>query len=81
MDGIPETDLWDLVVEVLHPSSPPSIGTERPGALRSQWENHATIRTKLKPPTSEESCFREIGVVGPSAKHSHQNALLYIFER
>ena len=73
-------DLWDLVIEVLHSPSPSSLCPGRPGALRSQCGERPKIRTMLKPLTSEESYLREMDYVAPSAKLSHQNALLYIFE-
>ena len=48
--------------------------------MRSQCEKHPNIRTKLRPPTSKESCLREIDYVAPDAKTSHHDTSLYIFE-
>ena len=48
--------------------------------MRLHCDTHPKIRTKLKPPTSEESCLREIDHVAPKAKLSHHGALLHITE-
>ena len=67
MDGIPVSDLSDMVIEVLHsPPSPfSSISTGRPVAMRSQCERHHKFQTKSKISMSEEICLKEIDHVDP----------------
>ena len=67
MDGIPASDLSDMVIEVLHsPPSPfSSISTGRPVAMRSQCERHHKFQTKSKISMSEEISLKEIDHVDP----------------
>ena len=56
MDGIPASDLSDMVIEVLHYNH---HSTERPVAMRSQCERHHKISTKSKHSMSEEISLKE----------------------
>ena len=79
MDGIPALDLWDLVIETLHPS--PKSEWARSDLSREECEKHFERQANQKRLTSEQSCLREIDYVAPNVKLSRHNASLYLLRQ
>ena len=77
MDGIPALDLWDLVVEVLHPSKNQPV---RGDLLRDEAQRkHTNTKTKKHINRDNVELFN-VDHVTANEKLSHFGALLFIFE-
>ena len=76
MDGIPALDLWDLVIQLLHPNSnKKQIFKQSTGKPVTQ--GNTQWNTQL---SQEHSELSKVDFVSSNVNSSHNGAMLYIFE-
>ena len=79
MDGVPAHDLWELVKEVLHSSNNVPV-RGNPSRDEIQSKHHNTNNKTKRHGNRETDELSNVDYVATSAKPSHFEAMLYIFE-
>ena len=84
MDGISALDLWDLVIEALHPSSNQAKRPKEKCGKACSVTNHRAskhINTQIKTQIQHNDLeLTNVDYVSSNVKSSHCGAMLYIFE-